>query len=37
MKLGFYGRGKTIKHKKKTGKKKTANSKSKSAKMKHRK
>jgi len=37
MKLTFYGRGKTIKHKKKTGKKKSANSKSKSAKMKLRK
>jgi len=32
MKLAFYGRGKTIKHKKKTGKKKTGSSKSKSAK-----
>ena len=37
MKLAFYGRGKTIKHKKKTGKKKTGSSKSKSAKMKRRK
>ena len=37
MKLAFYGRGKTIKHKKKTGKKKSGNSKSKSAKMKLRK
>ena len=36
MKLAFYGRGKTIKHKKKTGKKKSGSSKSKSAK-KHRK
>ena len=32
MKLAFYGRGKTIKHKKKTGKKKSGSSKSKSAK-----
>jgi hypothetical protein len=37
MKLAFYGRGKTIKHKKKTGKKKSGSSKSKSAKMKRRK
>lgn len=37
IKLAFYGRGKTIKHKKKTGKKKTGSSKSKSAKIKRRK